>query len=49
MADADHPLDALIGRLNRNHSLTREDREALLALPYKLRWLEAGHLYRARG
>lgn len=40
MADADHPLSPLIRRLDRNHSLTREDREALLTLPYKLRWLD---------
>ena len=40
MADADHPLGPLIRRLDRNHSLTREDRDALLALPYKLRWLD---------
>lgn len=40
MADADHPLHALIHRLDRNHAMTREDREALYALPYKLRWFE---------
>jgi CRP-like cAMP-binding protein len=40
MADADHPLSPLIRRLDRNHSLTHEDRDALLALPYKLRWLD---------
>jgi len=40
MADADHPFSPLIRRLDRNHSLTREDREALLTLPYKLRWLD---------
>lgn len=40
MADADHPLHALIHRLDRNHAMTREDRESLYALPYKLRWFE---------
>lgn len=40
MADADHPLRSLIRRLDLNHSLLQADREALLALPYKLRWLE---------
>ena len=41
MADADHPLHLLIRRLERNHLLSQEDRGALMALPYKLRWLEA--------
>jgi CRP-like cAMP-binding protein len=40
MADADHPLGLLIRRLEANHTLSREDREAMMALPYKLRWLE---------
>jgi len=40
MADADHPFSPLTRRLDRNHLLTREDREALLTLPYKLRWLD---------
>jgi CRP-like cAMP-binding protein len=41
MADADHPLDLLVRRLNANHQLNAEDRQALHALPCKLRWLDA--------
>jgi CRP-like cAMP-binding protein len=41
MADADHPLGLLVRRLESNHKLGNEDRAALLALPYKLRWLDA--------
>jgi CRP-like cAMP-binding protein len=40
MADADHPLGPLIRRLEANNALSPEDREAMLALPCKLRYLE---------
>lgn len=36
-----HPLQGLAHKLNIHHSLSREDRAAILALPYKLHWLDA--------
>lgn len=40
MPDPDHPLDLLIRKLEVHHSLSDEDREAVRALPYKLRTLD---------
>src|SRR5256885_2298536 len=36
-----HPLDLLIRRLRTHHTLTAEDEDAIKALPYKPRKLEA--------
>ncbi len=36
-----HPLERLAHKLDIHHSLSGDDRAAVLALPYKLRWLEA--------
>lgn len=36
-----HPLHGLAHKLDIHHSLSREDRAAVLGLPYKLRWLDA--------
>ena len=35
-----HPLERLAHKLDIHHSLSDEDRAAVLGLPYKLRWLE---------
>lgn len=35
-----HPLQGVAHKLNIHHSLSHEDRAAILSLPYKLRWLE---------
>jgi CRP-like cAMP-binding protein len=36
-----HPLERLAHKLDIHHSLSAEDRAAVLGLPYKMRWLEA--------
>ena len=36
-----HPLQRLAHKLDIHHSLNAEDKAAILALPHKLRWLEA--------
>ncbi|UZK67440.1 Crp/Fnr family transcriptional regulator [Sphingomonas sp. M1-B02] len=41
MADAEHPLQSLNRRLQTNYSLSDSDSNAILALPFKLRTLEA--------
>ncbi|TGX55641.1 Crp/Fnr family transcriptional regulator [Sphingomonas gei] len=42
VADTDHPFAGLVSRLEANQTLSREDREALLHLPNKLRQLDPG-------
>jgi CRP-like cAMP-binding protein len=36
-----HPLERLARKLNIHHSLSADDKAAILALPHKARWLEA--------
>jgi CRP-like cAMP-binding protein len=40
-AQTPHPLQRLAHKLDIHHSLSDSDRAAILALPYKLRWVEA--------
>jgi CRP-like cAMP-binding protein len=42
LADVEGPLQSLLRKLEMHHPLPAADREALLALPCKPRWLEAG-------
>jgi len=41
-SDKDHPLQLLVRKLEVHYPLVDEDRRAVLCLPYKRRWLEAG-------
>ena len=42
MASPDgHPLELLVRKLETHYRLSAEDREHVLGLPYKLRWMEA--------